>query len=108
MNFTDSDGLLVSVPESQVEVVENNPNYTVYQARKNPGGEVLMNVRYNDGEHHMGDLEEDTQDTMLLSGKAQKNKRKSIQTPRNFLLGEILNYSVLFLVVRPQKGNFLP
>mgnify|MGYP003388379013 CR=1 FL=1 len=63
MNFTDSDGLLVSVPESQVEVVENNPNYTVYQARKNPGGEVLMNVRYNDGDSNMGDYAANTEET---------------------------------------------
>ena len=48
MMFTDTTGGQVNVPEEEVRMVENNPNYTVYQTttRTNPGG-VLTKVVYN-------------------------------------------------------------
>ena len=48
MMFTTPTGEQLNVPEEEVAMVENNPNYTVYQAttRTNPGG-VLTKVVYN-------------------------------------------------------------
>jgi hypothetical protein len=48
MMFTTPTGEQLNVPEAEVQMVENNPNYTVYQAttRTNPGG-VLTKVVYN-------------------------------------------------------------
>ncbi|MBK38226.1 MAG: hypothetical protein CMB45_05285 [Euryarchaeota archaeon] len=44
MQFTDSLGEVVTVPDSEVNVLENGHGYTVYGARKNPGGEMMMSV----------------------------------------------------------------
>ena len=51
MRFTDSLGEVVTVPDSEVSVLENGHGYTVYGARKNPGGEMMMSVVR--GNHNM-------------------------------------------------------
>jgi hypothetical protein len=54
MNFTKADGSVVSIPEDQINAVEQNPNYTVYSAIHNPTGETVMTVQYNQQESTMG------------------------------------------------------
>lgn len=54
MNFTKADGSVVSIPEDQINAVEQNPNYTVYSAIHNPTGETVMTVQYNNPESTMG------------------------------------------------------
>ena len=54
MNFTKADGSVVSIPDDQINAVEQNPNYTVYSAIHNPTGETVMTVQYNSTESTMG------------------------------------------------------
>ena len=54
MNFTKADGSVVSIPEDQINAVEQNPNYTVYSAIHNPTGETVMTVQYKPQDNTMG------------------------------------------------------
>lgn len=54
MNFTKADGSVVSIPDDQINAVEQNPNYTVYSAIHNPTGETVMTVQYNSQDNTMG------------------------------------------------------
>lgn len=54
MNFTKADGSVVTVPDDQIDIVEQNPDYTVYSAIHNPTGETVMTVQYSPQESTMG------------------------------------------------------
>ena len=66
MMFTAPTGEQVNVPEGDYEAVENNPNYTVYQAttRTNPGG-VLTKVVYNNPRTNVGGMGTTIPDYMM-------------------------------------------
>jgi len=66
MMFTAPTGEQVNVPEGEYEEVENNPNYTVYQAttRTNPGG-VLTKVVYNNPRTNVGGMGTTIPDYMM-------------------------------------------
>lgn len=50
MQFTRTNGEIISVNSNDVSVVESNAKYTVYGAKHNPSGEQLLSVEYKGGE----------------------------------------------------------
>ena len=62
MNFTRSNGTIVSIPEDEATVVEDNPDYTVFSAIHNPTGETVMTVAYKqnpEGGEDMNEYDDD-------------------------------------------------
>ena len=62
MNFTRSNGTVVSIPKDEATVVEDNPDYTVFSAIHNPTGETVMTVTYKqnpEGGEDMNEYDDD-------------------------------------------------
>lgn len=64
ISFTTDYGDTVEVDETEVEVVESNPNYEVLQTRRNPGG-VLTKVVYNNPRHNVGGMQTSLPSSMM-------------------------------------------
>lgn len=78
MNFTRSNGTVVSIPEDEATVVEDNPDYTVFSAIHNPTGETVMTVAYKQSPEGGEDMNEFDDEFDI----EEEDKNQMVEDPR--------------------------